>query len=259
MTKVLVGIDPEVFLYDFNKQKFISAIGKVGGTKEQPRPIGNGCAVQEDNMAVEFNTPATDVLSSFRNNINYVKGWLVEQLPDINLSFKPSVVFDEEETKDPRAWEFGCDPDYNAYSMEENPKPTAKNKFKRTAGGHIHFGYDGHNPEKNSKLIQVADLILGVPSIMMDTDTERREMYGKAGAFRHKAYGAEYRTLSNFWCENNTLIDWAFNNSMRVFEQFSDESIEITDNLRVMIRKAINTNDKKVAEFLIRKYGLEVA
>ncbi len=41
---------------------------------------------------------------------------------------------------------------------------------------------------------------------MYDKDTERRGMYGKAGAFRPKPYGVEYRTLSNAWLSNDERI-----------------------------------------------------
>ena len=38
------------------------------------------------------------------------------------------------------------------------------------------------------------DLFLGVPSILIDPDTERRKMYGKAGDYRLKEYGRRNKT-----------------------------------------------------------------
>jgi hypothetical protein len=43
------------------------------------------------------------------------------------------------------------------------------------------------------------DLRLAVPSLIWDKDKKRRLLYGKAGCFRPKPYGMEYRTLSNAW------------------------------------------------------------
>jgi hypothetical protein len=41
----------------------------------------------------------------------------------------------------------------------------------------------------------------------------RRELYGKAGAFRPKPYGVEYRVLSNRWLNSEALIRWVYNQS----------------------------------------------
>lgn len=255
--KKLIGIDPEMFLFDNKQQKFISAIGKIGGTKEEPLPIGAGCAVQEDNMSVEFNTPATDSDMQFKSAINYVKDYLNSLYEGVVAKPIATVIFDEKETEDERAWIFGCDPDYDAYTMEENKKPSSTNKFKRTAGGHIHFGYEeGRSYARNAEIIKLADLYLGIPSLFMDKDKERREMYGKAGAFRHKAYGVEYRTLSNFWIAEDALMDWAFAEAMRVLDVIG--KVTMSDAEHVMCKHAINTGNEKVAQFLVKKYQLSI-
>ena len=38
-----------------------------------------------------------------------------------------------------------------------------------------------------------------------DRDPLRRELYGKAGAFRPKPYGVEYRTPSNIWIRSRDM------------------------------------------------------
>ena len=48
-------------------------------------------------------------------------------------------------------------------------------------------------------LVKQLDWYLGGWSIARDENTERRSLYGKAGACRIKDYGVEYRVLSNFW------------------------------------------------------------
>jgi hypothetical protein len=43
------------------------------------------------------------------------------------------------------------------------------------------------------------DITLGLRTLDWDRDRIRRSMYGKAGAYRPKPYGIEYRTPSNKW------------------------------------------------------------
>lgn len=75
---------------------------------------------------------------------------------------------------------------------------------------HFHVGYDNHNRETSIELIRTLDLFLGVPSILIDKDDRRRELYGKAGCFRFTAYGLEYRVMSGYFIDTPELIDWCF-------------------------------------------------
>lgn len=102
------------------------------------------------------------------------------------------------------------------------------------------------------------DLYLGVPSILMDGDTDRRRLYGKAGAYRSKPYGVEYRTLSSFWVADPKLIGWAFEQTMRAVEAV--KNLEVIDkSLGTAIQSAINFQDKDICESLISKYSLKIA
>jgi hypothetical protein len=121
----------------------------------------------------------------------------------------------------------------------------------RSAGGHIHV----ETTKDQLAVIRAMDLFLGVPSVLMDNGEMRKKLYGKAGAFRGKSYGVEYRTLSNFWIFKNELIRWVWNNTER--------ALESVDHLDVMVEKdnilaAINDNNKEVAQMLVEKYNLEV-
>jgi hypothetical protein len=55
-------------------------------------------------------------------------------------------------------------------------------------------------------IVRELDYYLGLPSLKWDTDGRRRKLYGKAGAFRPKPYGLEYRVLSNKWLSDEKLI-----------------------------------------------------
>jgi hypothetical protein len=62
-----IGCDPELF-WQNAAGKLISCIGKVGGSKEFPKALGYlgaGYAVQEDNVAAEFNIPPCDSRDAF--------------------------------------------------------------------------------------------------------------------------------------------------------------------------------------------------
>lgn len=54
---------------------------------------------------------------------------------------------------------------------------------------HIHIGYDNPTIDFSKLLIRYMDMYLGVPSVLIDTDVNRRKYYGNAGSFRLCAYG----------------------------------------------------------------------
>ena len=246
----LIGADPELFLV--HNQKFISSIGLIGGSKEMPLPIGEGCSIQEDNVAVEFNIPPCQNAEAFQKSIEYTLKHLEDKIKDFELKFSPvaSAVFDSDQLDNPMAQQFGCEPDFNAWSGRRNPRPKADNKSLRSAGGHVHVGA----PELNKRdLIKAMDLFLGVPSIKLDPDTKRRELYGKAGCYRPKSYGVEYRTLSNFWIWDKKLIDWVYHQTSKAV-QFVKDGHKLSDEDGDLIQSCINTNNLDLYQQLTEKY-----
>lgn len=97
------------------------------------------------------------------------------------------------------------------------------------------------------------DLFLGVGSVLLDKDTKRRALYGKAGAMRMKKFGCEYRVLSNFWIFDDELIRWVFNNTIKALEFVNMGGI-ITNPDDII--KCINTCDKELALEIIDDYGI---
>lgn len=85
----------------------------------------------------------------------------------------------------------------------------------------------------------------------------RRELYGKAGAFRPTSYGVEYRTLSNFWLRRKEYMQWVYAQTHRAFEFASDMAkwAEL-DSLEGSVAMAINKGDFKQLEELSHKYNL---
>lgn len=241
----MIGSDPELFYH--NGKKFVSAIGKVGGSKADPMRLLGGFALQEDNVAVEYNTPPT------KNLDRWVWGHQL-MMEEITLraaeyGCKPKVVssanFDEVELSHPNAQVFGCDPDFDAWELEPNPKPQADDKSLRSAGGHIHLGMEADNMTKIAA-VRAADLLLGVPLAFLDRESKRRALYGRAGACRFKPYGVEYRTPSNVWLRDEDLLAAVGEIALHLTDTSYARKIgEIANKNEDLIKTAINDLNEK--------------
>ena len=111
MNKFSLGCDPEMFLADA-AGGLISSIGLIGGTKDAPvpLPLGEGFAVQEDNVAVEFNIPPSSSAEDYSQNIDKVIKFLNEQVNKmygLELCKISAASFPKEQLVDPRALMFG--------------------------------------------------------------------------------------------------------------------------------------------------------
>jgi len=201
-----IGTDPELFLYSPLYGKYVPVCGLVGGTKEKPIPINEeniGYSLQEDNVALEFTIPPATTKTEFINSINFVKNYITETvLKPLELipHYVASARFNEDDLSNPAAQHMGCSKSYDAWSFEEHQVDRSDYTL-RTTGMHIHVGYDNPNDQTSIDIIRAMDLFLGVPSVLIDPDNERRKMYGKAGDFRMKKYGVEYRVLSSYFIQ----------------------------------------------------------
>lgn len=221
MTEFLIGADPELFVRDTDG-KLVSAYGMIPGTKANPYQVDCG-AVQVDGMALEFNINPAKTFKEFNNNITTVLAQLKEMIPNgYSFDFSPVAQFGQEyiDAQPDAARELGCDPDFNAYTGNVNPKPDASQGF-RTASGHIHVGWTSGQDISNLEHIEACQMVakqldigLYVPSLVWDRDTIRSKMYGAPGAYRPKHYGVEYRTLSNAWVDNEDLRKIVFHCTM---------------------------------------------
>lgn len=252
---ITLGSDPETFLQKLGS--IISPQYIVWGTKDQPFNLDDGYFMQRDNMALEFNIPPVITVDDFVKAIDLGIYKCIEALPEnVNIKVMPSFVFPKEMIdNDYDALVFGCDPDYNAYTNSKNPKPCSDNKYLRSCGGHIMLGYTGVSEELNIEIIKRLDLYLGLPSVILDPDTERRQLYGKAGCFRHKDFGVEYRTLSNYWLQSPELVAHVAQNTLFAAASINS-GLVIPDNDQMYIESAINNNNHGLALELIHNYSI---
>lgn len=220
MSKILVGADPELFMKNRNSGEFVSAHARVPGTKLKPHKVAYG-AIQVDGMALEFNIDPAHTVDEFVHNIKAVRKTLEEFVPGYNVVAEPVAMFEPDYflwQVPASALELGCDPDFNGWTGDTNPHPDASGKPMRTASGHVHIGWtdDADCMDKSHftlccDIARQMDYALGIHSLLWDKDGTRRQMYGKAGAFRPKSYGMEYRVLSNRWLDSELLMRWVYN------------------------------------------------
>lgn len=260
ITNVKVGSDPELFIINTKTNKVVSSIGIIPGVKGKAYrspDMPEGYGLQIDNILAEFNIPPTNKKEEFIKSIQYMKDYIRNYVKNINPDFDilctSSMYVDDDQLQSKEAKEFGCSPDYNAYTQEENPKPCGENTNLRSAGMHIHISYNKPNTKTSLLLIKYLDMYLGIPSIVKDSDSKRRSLYGKAGALRLCKYGVEYRTLSSKMMEDENYLSFVWNGIQKAISAYNNAVKLIPFNI---VTDTINNSDVTTAKYLIEKYKL---
>ena len=237
---LLVGGDPEFFLYDRKISEYVSAHNMLPGTKEAPHKMKCG-HVQVDGTAVEFNIDPASSEEEFIENVHGAINCIREMVdPRYDFIFTPYVQYTAPTfAKIPKkALELGCNPDFNGYTFQRNPVPNTGGKYQmiRTGSGHVTVGF---TPELLSedeytgmdhlltcgRIARNLDVTLGVPSVDWDRDRVRRGLYGQAGAFRPKPFGIEYRVLSNKWLTSTDYMRLVYRGAVEgVLDYFNNDT-----------------------------------
>lgn len=267
---VTFGTDPEGF---FAKD------GQIIGS-EKLIPIAgletNAGKIVRDGVQFELNPRSNGTVLGLAQNIGTLFARLaqaVAEVPGVSVCFDGLVEVSREEldSLSPECQVLGCNPSYNVYG----DKPINVDPYtyqKRSSGGHIHLGLpkDGALMQRgNRRLVPVLDVLVGNTAVLLDRDpgcAERRENYGRAGECRFPSHGLEYRTTSNFWLRDYSLMSFAFGMAQLAYvltEQGLSGNTAMWEDFtkRVSIKnitKAIDTNDfglamrnfKKLVPFL---------
>ena len=253
---ITLGTDPELFLQKDNK--IISAIGKIGGSKSEPQPISDdGHFIQEDNVAIEYNIPACKTINDWIFHHNFVKDYLEVLASGMGctLAIQPIATLEDSELDNDMARLAGCTPDFDVWNECINEPVDLSITNKRSAGGHISVGWDDFTQDQQLDIIKAMDATLGLESVLLDNDTERKKLYGKAGCFRFTAFGIEYRSLSNFWIKSDESLKWAWNTTMKAIDLVNSGKIEEVKKHGDRIVEAINTNNKELASELLNEFS----
>ena len=265
-----VGSDPECFLVDSANNIVSSLDVRLPGTKDKPFNTPNG-SIQKDNILAEFNSVPASTLFDFINNHNLIINDLKDIIRplDLNLNFIASALCDRSLLDDPRAMTAGCEPDWNVWTGEINRKPNYRYTNVRAAGGHVHISFDQavDSQENKLKMVRALDLVLCLPSVLIDPDTARRQFYGMAGSYRPKDKannardpydGIEYRSLSNFWLKDESLMAFVWNGIELAYNNL-DELSSLATRYKDKLVSFINTSDSDGAKALLSDLGISYA
>jgi hypothetical protein len=263
------GSDFEIGVENIKERKIIPVCGLIGGTKDFPRDIGNHCHAQEDNVMAEFNIPPVKTKEEWLDFTNYccAEGNRILGKTGNRLQVLSSHHYEKEELASKQAATFGCSPSVDAYTGNLRC-PKSKNTTLRTCGYHIHVGFprrckktkNPFNMDRQRKIAKYFDLFVGIPSIILDPDNERRVLYGKAGDFRNKVLPDEqrtnvfeYRSLGGNLLKYEDLVNWVLYATKHVVKAFNTNFKLPEDDL---LKNTINNSDKKQAEKIINSYNI---
>lgn len=272
-----LGADPEFF---FKNRK-----GEVVGSEtiipvstdinyEDFDSNGEGVLIR-DGVAAEINPISATCRENLWRNVTASMAAAMEfaQQSDCKVIFDTTVELTPEnfDVLSPMSKQFGCVPSANAYGIQ-TIEEGASSVPVRSAGGHIHIGYKNNADTRNqlvegtdiNTIIKVLDIIAGNTCVLFDQfpgSKERRVNYGRAGEYREKSYGLEYRTLSNFWLRDYRLFGLAtglVRQSIWAIGYDLAETVLGSVNQKDII-DAINNNDKDLAFSNFKKYAPLVA
>lgn len=272
MNNLILGADPEVFIS--KNGKIVSAENKLEGKKSSPLRIDNDIWIHEDNALGEFGFTPVDNPQDLESTINRAIYLIEEKIGDeFNIDLRGSGKIDEDELTD-QTLSSGCSPEFDCFSLEESDPPDLSNTLLRSAGGHLHIGYDSQVGDRSLEyqnrirvgLCRLLDLYLLIPSMFVEdkTDIQRLSLFGDPGKMRFKDYGLEYRSLSNFWLRNKINIYGIFKRTQEALDHMTSVILGGGDPLYPLeeyelkvIRSIAEERDYIEGEKILQKYDIE--
>lgn len=258
LKNVTIGSDPEIFLED-KHGNVASVIGLIGGTKDKPVFIGNGCYIQEDNILAEGNIPPCKTKEEFLKNLNFLKDYieLVISPLDLNLRFSSSERVDETILMEDKANIFGCASSFNFItedisSLSEMPKEYLN---MRSSGFHIHYGWENPTYDQRMAVVLLHEIFVSLPRILEDKDQyNRRAFYGKFGDARLKDYGVEARSLGGYFMKDDDSLSAVWDDVQKVINFYNNNDIDVEKLRSEMYFLTEETLDFEKVNELILKY-----
>jgi len=234
---MLIGTDPELFAVRDGliippicvEEEGLKRIGTLVEKDPDYHPVfykKDGVQIIGDGAAFEFNVPPCDNAEQLGIYWQTAKEILRKLIPgDLQLVAKATQRFsmdfllenyDISEERLAYSCRFGCDAQYNVYSLGASPEVDARNILWRYAGGHIHM-----SPVESELIRPVIfgmDMTVGLfclfNSPYPEEEAMRQEFYGVPGNYRPQQYGEipglEYRTPSVAWLDSKEVTEKIF-------------------------------------------------
>jgi len=224
---VTFGSDPEMFIKDTNG--LISAIGLIPGDKNAPYEFEPGFSLHPDNVLAEGNIPPVNTKEAFILAINKLK-IEISKYADIHYS-SCELEFPQAYLQNAKAREFGCTPSFDAWNLLTRAPNAFEAGNMRTSSFHVHIGYDDteNNSTQARELIKGMDLFLGLPSLLLDPDRDRRSLYGKSGDYRVNYQSditiAEYRSLGGYMLIDDNHIGFVYDQMVKCIEYLNQGNL----------------------------------
>lgn len=224
---LFLGSDPEMFVEN-SKGDLIPAFHFLG-SKDIPNKTWNSTYGNQtmywDGYQAEFTTSPQSCLGHHVDSVHAgLKGLLIaarKHDPTARLSVKTTFDVPQDNLNNDKDEHvnFGCMPSLNAYGLE-GLKVNGREVDYRSAGGHIHIGYNKGTEEETKRIVRAMDSILGVACVGLFANYDeprRRRMYGLPGEYRLPAHGIEYRVLSNAWLFHPLIMNLVFDIARKSF------------------------------------------
>ena len=270
LNNITIGSDPEYAVVNQNGTP-VSAVGFIPGTKHAPSPLDEQgeFSIQIDNVGVEGCIPPAHTKEEFINSMAMIKELterkLQESQPTWALKSLSSQRYSADELNSETAQTFGCDPSWCIHTQNVSPRPSPEQVGNlRSFGFHIHIGFKLANPDVlaidvATRIIGAMDIMCGLPSIVMDTDGDRRAIYGNAGDFRFRQIEdiniVEYRTLGGAMHDNDELTGFIYDQTIKAVELANSWSEQ--PDLR-QVANAIDNGDVELAKELLNFYNIQI-
>lgn len=254
-----LGTDPEFGLAVKKTGELVSAEGIIKGTKNDPFKFDEGFSTCLDNVLAEGQVPPVKTPYQFYKQVQKLIDYINSSIPeDLEVVSIASGRYKKEYLQTDNAQRFGCESSLNTWTGERiHVQPDGSNN--RGAGFHLHCGYAKPSESTNFLIGRAMDLFLGVPSVLLEPKNDRRKTgYGCAGNIRHCQHGVEYRSLSGYFSSSRELIQWCARNTQAAIKFVNDGQSDRIKDLGEVIQRAINNEDKEIAESLIKGFKIKM-